>query len=285
MKLFYDGKPILIDDFINIHPGGPEYLYEYENKDIKSIFHEFHSENAQLMLNSMLQIDDKLSHDKIDLNKPLLAQLLTLNKSEYLYLIHHPSHTTKPVILFGNPFLEIFGKTKWYAIPIIWMPCILYALVHSPYSIYFTSILFGIGLFLWSFIEYCLHRFVFHSDESLIDHPYAILTHYLLHGIHHLSPMDPYRLVMPPILALIYTGILLGLASLIIPEPLLYGLYAGTKMGYVCYDVFHYALHHYAGVGHVGKMKQLHLKHHYKSPDMGFGITSTLWDHVFGTVL
>jgi sterol desaturase/sphingolipid hydroxylase (fatty acid hydroxylase superfamily) len=30
-------------------------------------------------------------------------------------------------------------------------------------------------------------------------------------------------------------------------------------------------------------LKQYHLRHHYKDDDVGFGISSPLWDYVFGT--
>lgn len=50
--------------------------------------------------------------------------------------------------------------------------------------------------------EYGLHRWLFHLDEYLPNHPVAILTHFLLHGVHHIVPMDPYRLVFPPVMAI-----------------------------------------------------------------------------------
>ena len=53
-----------------------------------------------------------------------------------------------------------------------------------------------IGNFLWTLLEYMLHRFLFHIDELLPDHPMAILLHFLLHGIHHYVPMDRYTLYL-----------------------------------------------------------------------------------------
>lgn len=32
-------------------------------------------------------------------------------------------------------------------------------------------------------------------------------------------------------------------------------------------------------------MKKYHLAHHYKNFDLGFGVTSKIWDYVFNTVL
>lgn len=44
--------------------------------------------------------------------------------------------------------------------------------------------LFLLGWFLWSFIEYCIHRFVFHMKPPAHNY-YLITLHFLLHGQHH----------------------------------------------------------------------------------------------------
>lgn len=36
-----------------------------------------------------------------------------------------------------------------------------------------------------------MHRFLFHIDEYLPDHPAALTLHFLLHGIHHYIPVRP----------------------------------------------------------------------------------------------
>ena len=56
------------------------------------------------------------------------------------------------------------------------------------------------GLFGWTLVEYVFHRFIFHIDGKLPNHQAALTLHFLLHGIHHLIPMDHDRLVMPPVL-------------------------------------------------------------------------------------
>lgn len=40
-------------------------------------------------------------------------------------------------------------------------------------------------------LEYGMHRFLFHIDEYLPDHPAALTLHFLLHGIHHYIPVRP----------------------------------------------------------------------------------------------
>lgn len=47
----------------------------------------------------------------------------------------------------------------------------------------------------------------------------------------------------------------------------------------------HYALHHTRLPAYLREMKRYHLAHHYKNFELGFGVTSKIWDYVFGTVL
>lgn len=53
-----------------------------------------------------------------------------------------------------------------------------------------TSACFVAGVVVWTILEYVLHRFLFHVDDYLPDHPVFLTLHFLLHGIHHYLPMD-----------------------------------------------------------------------------------------------
>lgn len=48
------------------------------------------------------------------------------------------------------------------------------------------------GNIIWTLLEYGLHRFLFHIDDLLPDANWALVLHFLLHGIHHYLPMDRY---------------------------------------------------------------------------------------------
>ncbi|KAK4491550.1 hypothetical protein RD792_002302 [Penstemon davidsonii] len=62
-------------------------------------------------------------------------------------------------------------------------------------------------------------------------------------------------------------------------------LLGGVLLGYVMYDVTHYYLHHGQPTSDIPKsIKKYHLKHHFRVQNKGFGITSSLWDNVFGTL-
>jgi sterol desaturase/sphingolipid hydroxylase (fatty acid hydroxylase superfamily) len=51
------------------------------------------------------------------------------------------------------------------------------------------------------------------------------------------------------------------------------------------YDLTHYATHHFPMRGGYAKfLKRYHMQHHYKTPNQRFGVSSPLWDWVFGTM-
>jgi len=61
--------------------------------------------------------------------------------------------------------------------------------------------------------------------------------------------------------------------------------FGGFIMGYILYDEVHYATHHAPmKFGFWQKMKHHHVLHHYHDPGRGYGVSSPLWDYVFGTM-
>src|SRR3990172_5022542 len=62
-------------------------------------------------------------------------------------------------------------------------------------------------------------------------------------------------------------------------------LFSGFIIGYLAYDLIHYATHHFPmRWGFLKFLKRYHMMHHYKTPDARFGVSSPLWDKVFGTM-
>jgi sterol desaturase/sphingolipid hydroxylase (fatty acid hydroxylase superfamily) len=145
---------------------------------------------------------------------------------------------------------------------------------------------FAGGLLVWTFMEYVLHRYVFHWEPT---DPGLRRAWYLVHGVHHEQPQCKTRLVMPPILsiplALLFYATFHGIVAGALGAPLWVApLYAGFLTGYLAYDMLHYAEHHLPMTwGALKYLKRYHLMHHFKTPDDRFGVSSPLWDVVFGT--
>ncbi|AET38418.1 fatty acid alpha-hydroxylase Ecym_2712 [Eremothecium cymbalariae DBVPG len=232
---------------------------------------------------------DYEKHHFLDLDKPLFMQVLFGNFTKEFYIdqVHRPRHYGKESApLFGN-FLEPLSKTSWWVIPIVWYPCVIYYIrtallnISTPLALF----LFGVGVFVWTLIEYGLHRFLFHFDDRMPESNIVFTLHFLLHGIHHYLPMDKYRLVMPPALFLALCYPFYKLVFSILPYYCACAGFAGGLFGYVGYDVTHYFLHHRKLPPFMRKLKKYHLEHHYKNYELGFGVTSWYWDKVFNTYL
>ncbi|XXG97799.1 UDP-N-acetylglucosamine transferase subunit [Hypoxylon texense] len=236
---------------------------------------------------------DYKKHKFLDLNKPLLMQVWFggFSKEFYLDQVHRPRHykggASAP--LFGN-FLEPLSLTPWWMVPLIWLPAIAYGtyLASEGFESKLSLALFwGFGVFLWTLIEYILHRCLFHLDKYLPDNRVGITLHFLLHGVHHYLPMDKYRLVMPPTLFVVLATPFWKLAHTLFYWDWYLGtaIYCGGIFGYVCYDLTHYFLHHQNLPLWYKGLKKYHLAHHFLDYELGFGVTSRFWDRIFGTEL
>jgi len=115
----------------------------------------------------------------------------------------------------------------------------------------------AVGYGLWTFIEYFLHRFLFHGEDYwLPDNPKMLAFHFFIHGIHHAFPMDHYRLVLPVLASYIAQAIVTAPMKLIIPLQFQPAIIVGFTLGYVSYDMIHYFLHHsQPAKGHLKNMK------------------------------
>lgn len=70
------------------------------------------------------------------------------------------------------------------------------------YSKSYIAVHLAFGIFLWTLIEYLIHRWIFHLD-AIAKNPFICTFHFLFHGQHHKVPFDPQRLVFPVVPAII----------------------------------------------------------------------------------
>lgn len=146
----------------------------------------------------------------IDLTKGIISQVYQLNKANYMDFIHN-SVQVPYTRLYDTPILELVTRTKWYTIPIVWIPIsilfLYFGVTHeyteetsrfSKYILFkedsfgphWVALAYFIGILSWTKVEYILHRFLFHCDDKLPDSHPLLHIHFLLHGIHHAIPMD-----------------------------------------------------------------------------------------------
>lgn len=132
----------------------------------------------------------------------------------------------------------------------------------------------------WTFAEYVLHRWVFHfvNDSKIVKK-----IHYAVHGYHHNVPRDHKRLFMPPIPAILILSTFFGLFYLFMGQAAWFFL-PGFEMGYLMYAMVHYSVHTRKPPRRLKFLWEHHSLHHYRYPDLAFGVSNTFWDKVFGTM-
>lgn len=194
-------------------------------------------------------------------------------------------HNKGQARLFQNHYLEMFTKTHPLVIWGIYLPIIAGLLYYSSSALAFPPLriilTFLGGMLFWTFFEYLMHRYVFHF---VAESPRAQKIIYVLHGNHHEYPRDRERLFMPPVPSLIIASVMFALMYLIMDWNVAM-FFPGFILGYLMYGTMHYAIH--AWNPPYRWMKPLwrnHHLHHYKDDHKGFGVSITLWDHVFGTM-
>ncbi|MGB0452372.1 MAG: sterol desaturase family protein [Bacteriovoracaceae bacterium] len=194
----------------------------------------------------------------------------------------------------SNGSIRVFKSDFWEALThvhpilplVIWGPVSLALIFHGhisqSLSVSQTLITLLVALVVWTFMEYFFHRFAFHFPAK---GPFGKRIVFLFHGLHHDAPNDKTRLVFPPFPAFLLLCGFYGFYSLIVPGEYLHVFMGGFMVGYLCYDYIHYATHHFPMKSKVGKyLRSYHLIHHFSEPNAKYGVSSPLWDYIFGSV-
>jgi dihydroceramide fatty acyl 2-hydroxylase len=185
--------------------------------------------------------------------------------------------------MFDNEVLDRLSRVHPIVPPLIFGPVIVLMATLAFEGLSPLRALLAIigGYLFWTLTEYGIHRFVFHFEP---DHPVGARFHWIIHGVHHDHPNDPMRLVMPPSVSVPLAALFVLGFYLVLGSPSCWGVGAGFLVGYLAYDMLHYALHHFRPRGRVGKrLRELHMRHHFQDDDRGFGISAPWWDVVFRT--
>lgn len=139
-----------------------------------------------------------------------------------------------------------------------------------------------VGVLWWSFLEYAIHRWAYHST-----YPTQWLHAFFgsFHLFHHVDMSD--RRVYNAGFLMVYLLAPLVLApAWVITQSLsltaLFGL--GTLGAYFGYECVHFLLHYRVfESGYLAWIQRYHFYHHERRPNKNFGNTSALWDLILGT--
>jgi sterol desaturase/sphingolipid hydroxylase (fatty acid hydroxylase superfamily) len=142
-----------------------------------------------------------------------------------------------------------------------------------------TFLAFSAAAFvLWSFMEYVIHRFAFHERRGK---NYGSREH-----LRHHASRD-YRLWKNPEawVGVVLVGAALGVGAWLLVGPAAgWGLGAGYVVAYFTYEAIHGIAHVFAPRTRYGRWyRKHHFHHHFAEPLMNQGVTTPVWDKVFGT--
>jgi len=196
---------------------------------------------------------------------------------------HYVSNSKESVPMFKNRLMEGLSKVHFSVPLFIYIPVIAYCCWTALVTVKNSALVFILsllaGIFIWSLVEYVMHRFVFHYHPTS---SWGKKLHFIMHGVHHDYPNDEFRLVLPPSVSIPLATGFWFLYKSFIPTEYLYGFFAAFIAGYLFYDISHYALHHFNFKAKFWKkLKKHHMMHHYADATKGYGVSSSFWDKIF----
>ncbi len=156
----------------------------------------------------------------------------------------------------------------------------LTALVFLVLSIYYSTdiwasiALFVIGVIFFTFLEYAVHAWLFHEN-----HPLKVFIEG--HAHHHQNPFsyDAMPFFMSAVIATIFAWLL----HFIMPTADSLAIVGGMTLGYFNYGIMHHIMHRREFASKYWRyMQEFHFVHH-KKPKLNHGITTDIWDRIFGT--
>lgn len=151
-------------------------------------------------------------------------------------------------------------------------PCIANAALSTYDQIVMLviALIFASGVFAWTLIEYLIHGVLGHAHRTFVSG---------LHDVHHRDPRAVFALGawVPVAVVIVAAWWIFGVAAGVI-------FLGGVAAGFGGYEFVHYRIHFSRPVCALeGRLRARHLAHHFREPGAIFGVTTRLWDVVFGT--
>ena len=186
--------------------------------------------------------------------------------------------------IFESRFLEFFTRTS-PRLTLVYYGTLYLLLLALHFMYAGGSILVGTAvylgaLFFWTLFEYLMHRYIFHFIN---EQEWSKKMHYAIHGVHHTYPRDEERLFMPPLPGTVVIALVFGIFYLMMGTHAFLFM-AGFLNGWGFYVFIHFFVHTYQPVKPFKFLWTHHARHHYQDSNTAYGVSSPLWDYVFGTM-
>ncbi|TNF32094.1 MAG: hypothetical protein EP314_00380 [Bacteroidetes bacterium] len=136
---------------------------------------------------------------------------------------------------------------------------------------------FILGVVLWTFLEYIIHRFLGHEHKGKNPFKVEHLEHHK--KVHYFAPAWK-----KTVMAMLVGGLLFAVVNLFIDWILAVSFVSGLVGMYGFYEATHARFHR---KGPIAKpfiiLRKHHFYHHFHQPKLNHGVTTRFWDRVFGT--
>jgi sterol desaturase/sphingolipid hydroxylase (fatty acid hydroxylase superfamily) len=151
----------------------------------------------------------------------------------------------------------------------------------NPWTVVTAVIAFAGGWALWTLAEYVLHRFAMHHL-----HGKGIMSReHLEHHVHSSWSFDVTHLMSWTGMLLVGFAIWMPLAWWLAGPTVAIALALGWPAGYFFYEYSHAMAHLRAPSGRYSRfVRRHHFHHHFGHPMSNHGVTTQVWDRVFGTL-
>lgn len=134
-----------------------------------------------------------------------------------------------------------------------------------------------LGAVTWTLLEYVIHRWLGH-DHRFRGNPFGI------EHVRHHAEGNYFAPTYKKALVTVVVAILLGAPAVLVAGVIGAAWAGGLIAFYVTYEVLHRREHTHPGMGRYGRWaRRHHFHHHFVDPRTNHGVTSPLWDLVFGT--
>ncbi|API86781.1 sterol desaturase family protein [Francisella uliginis] len=176
-----------------------------------------------------------------------------------------------------SKFKKILSTGYWsdfYIYPIAAIIFFIYGLKALNFNIGIVAILFMIGVILGSFIEYFIHRVLFHHCPVFKE----------LHQLHHDKPIE--LIGSPTYVSLPVYTVCVFIPLCVITTNIAYAsiIFSAFLLDLLLYFIVHHTTHHVRSKkGSILHWYKLHHAVHHTNPNVNFSVAFPIWDIIFRT--
>jgi sterol desaturase/sphingolipid hydroxylase (fatty acid hydroxylase superfamily) len=180
-----------------------------------------------------------------------------------------------PWLASAGPQYSLLASLPFFAVD-GWL--VVRARLPSPTAVMLCA---ALGVVAWTFFEYAVHRWLYHTRFSSPRVRWFMEAFHL----HHHRLLGDHRVLNAGLLSWPNSLLFFGGYALVMPTLADAALaHFAMTLSYVGYEYVHFQIHNRKhDRGYFAFIQRYHLFHHEKKWSANFANTSTLWDRVFGT--